>query len=91
VDHVSFGSDGPVLENPTPEDQQLKGMRGYAERNFGLPGAERIPSHVMVRELNSPKRLSRLAEGLERRGYKADAIEKIIGGNFARLFREACG
>lgn len=91
VDHVSFGSDGPALENLTPEDQMLKGMRGYAERNLGLPGAERMPSHVIVRELNTPQRLYRLAEALTRRGYKAAAVEKIIGGNFARLFQEVCG
>jgi membrane dipeptidase len=91
VDHVSFGSDGPVLENTTPEDQYLKGMRGYYERNAGLPGAEWAPSHVIVRELNSPQRLYRLAEALTKRGYKADAVEKIIGGNFARLFQEVCG
>lgn len=91
VDHVSFGSDGPALENPTREDQMLKGMRGYAERNLGLPGAERMPSHVIVRELNTPQRLYRLAEALTRRGYKAAAVEKIIGGNFARLFQEVCG
>jgi membrane dipeptidase len=91
VDHVSFGSDGPVLENRTPEEQMLKGMRDYARRNLGLPGAEKMPSHVVVPELNSPRRLYRLAEGLRKRGYKTDAIEKIIGGNFARLFREVCG
>jgi membrane dipeptidase len=44
-----------------------------------------------VRELNSPQRLLRLAEALAKRGYKDDAIEKIIGGNFVRLFREVCG
>jgi membrane dipeptidase len=91
IDHVTFGSDGPVLVNPTPEDQQLKGMRGYAERNLGLPGAERIPNHVLVRELNSPRRLYVLADALSRKGYKADGIEKIIGGNFVRFLREVCG
>lgn len=91
VDHVSFGSDGPAIENTTPEDQYLKGMRGYAERNFGLPGAEWMPSHVIVRELNTPQRLYRLAEALTKRGYKAAEVEKIIGGNFLRLFQEVCG
>jgi membrane dipeptidase len=91
IDHVTFGSDGPVLVNPTPEDQQLKGMRGYSERNLGLPGAERIPNHVLVRELNSPRRLYVLADALSRKGYKADGIEKIIGGNFVRFLREVCG
>ncbi len=89
VDHVSFGSDGPVLELQL--EDELKGMQSYAERNLGLPGAERIPSHVRVPELNSPKRLFNLAEALSKRGYKNAGIEKIIGGNFVRLFKEICG
>jgi membrane dipeptidase len=91
VEHVAFGSDGPVLEDPTPEAEVLAGHQIYAKRNLGLPGAEKIPSHIHVRELNSPQRLLRLAEALAKRGYKDDAIEKIIGGNFVRLFREVCG
>jgi membrane dipeptidase len=89
IDHVSFGSDGPVLE--LLMEEELKGHQVYAKRNLGLPGAERIPSHVRVRELNSPKRLFNLGEALSKRGYKDDAIEKIIGGNFVRLFRDVCG
>jgi membrane dipeptidase len=91
VEHVAFGSDGPVLEDPTPEAEVLAGHQSYAKRNLGMPGAEKIPSHINVRELNSPQRLLRLAEALAKRGYKDDAIEKIIGGNFVRLFREVCG
>ena len=91
IEHVAFGSDGPVLENTTPEAEELSGHQGYAKRNLGLPGAEKIPSHIHVRELNSPQRLLRLADALAKRGYKDDAIEKIIGGNFVRLFREVCG
>ncbi len=91
VEHVAFGSDGPVLEDPTPEAEVLAGHQMYAKRNLGMPGAEKIPSHINVRALNSPQRLLRLAEALAKRGYKGDAIEKIIGGNFVRLFREVCG
>lgn len=91
VEHVAFGSDGPILEDPTPEEEVLAGHQSYARRNLGMPGAEKIPAHVNVRELNSPHRLLRLAEALAQRGYKDDAVEKIIGGNFVRLFREVCG
>lgn len=91
VDHVSFGSDGPITENTTPLDQQLQGMQSYAKRNLGMPGAEWMPHHTIVPALNTPKRLYVLAEGLSKRGYKGAAIEKIIGGNFARVFGEVCG
>jgi microsomal dipeptidase-like Zn-dependent dipeptidase len=51
----------------------------------------KLSQHINVRELNSPQRLLRLTDALAKRGYKDDAIEKIIGGNFVRLFREVCG
>ncbi len=91
VEHVCFGSDGPVLKSDVPEDMALQGMQSYYKRNAGLPGAEWLPSHTIIRELNTPQRLARLAEGLSKRGYNSDAVEKIVGGNFARLFREVCG
>ncbi len=90
-DHVAFGSDQAILKNDTPMNAYLAGMRAYAQRNLGLPGAERIPDHVMAEELNHPQRMLRLADALSRRGYKAAAIEKIIGGNVVRVFRDVCG
>jgi membrane dipeptidase len=90
VEHVSFGSDGPVLALPSLE-QELAGHRGYAERNRGMPGSERVPTHVRVPELNSPQRLERLAAALRRRGLGSDAVDKIAGGNLVRVLRDACG
>jgi hypothetical protein len=42
----SKGSDGPVLEDPTPKAEVLAGHQMYAKRNLGMPGAEKIPSHI---------------------------------------------
>ncbi|HTQ81253.1 MAG TPA: membrane dipeptidase [Thermoanaerobaculia bacterium] len=91
IEHVGFGSDGPVLGVTLSAADELAGMQAYAKKNLGLPGAERIPQHVTVRALDSPRRLALLADGLARRGYKEDAIEKFLGGNFARVLREAVG
>jgi membrane dipeptidase len=91
LEHVGFGSDGPVTASPASPEAALAGMRGYYERNKGLPGAETEPYHVNVAELNSPRRLDRLAQGLARRGYNADAVDKIVGGNIVRVLREAIG
>jgi membrane dipeptidase len=33
----------------------------------------------------------RITEGLERRGYSDDDIERIMGGNFLRVFTEVRG
>ncbi len=91
VEHVGFGSDGPITASPTSAEVALAGMRGYYERNKGLPGAETLPYHVNVTELNSVNRLERLAHALGRRGYNDDAIEKIVGGNIARVLAEVIG
>lgn len=91
IDLAGFGSDGPPLSDPTPAAERLAGMQAYAQRNLGLPAAETVPKHVLAEELNAPRRLEVLAEGLAKRGYKDDAIEKIVGGNFARVFGAACG
>jgi len=91
IEHVGFGSDGPALALNTTPEQMLAGHVGYWKRNAGLPGAEREPKHVIIFELNTPLRLRRLAEGLDKRGYKTGEIEKILGGNFARIFRDICG
>jgi membrane dipeptidase len=91
IDLAGFGSDGPVVKDDTPPDVTLQGMQGYARRNLGLPGAETIPKHVHVQELNAPGRLLVLAEALLRRGYKPGDVEKVLGGNFVRVFGAAVG
>jgi membrane dipeptidase len=91
VDHAAFGSDheaGGVRRDPSA---YLASMQKYARTHLGQPGSERIPGHVMNWELSGPDRLHRLAEALARRGYAPRDIEKIIGGNVARVFGEACG
>jgi microsomal dipeptidase-like Zn-dependent dipeptidase len=39
-------------------------------------------------DLNTPRRLETLADLLLARGHSEARVEKILGGNFARLFRE---
>jgi membrane dipeptidase len=91
IDLAGFGSDHPVLGDDTPQEEKVRGLQGYVERNPGLPGAEPLHGHVTVTELDSPKRMEVLAGALARRGYKDGDIEKVLGGNFARVFGSVCG
>jgi membrane dipeptidase len=100
IDHVvklggiglaGFGSDHPVLGDATPQADKVRGMQGYIARNPGMPGAEPLHGHVTVTELDGANRMQVLAGALARRGYKEDAVEKILGGNFARVFEAVCG
>ena len=54
---------------------------------FAAPG-ESPDVMLIIPEYNHPRRLERLAADLSRRGHPDRRIEKILGGNFARLFRE---
>jgi membrane dipeptidase len=89
IEHVGFGSDGP-LQPERDLAKYLDGMAAYVERTRGIPGSERVPKHVVVPELDSVERMQRLAWALSRRKFSDDAIDKIIGGNFLRVFSEAC-
>jgi len=91
IDLAGFGSDHPVLGDSMPQAEKVKLMSGYIARNPGMPGAEPLHGHVTVTELDGPDRMRVLAGALARRGYKEEAVEKILGGNFARVLGAACG
>lgn len=57
-------------------------------RNFAQPG-ERADSYTFAPDLNEPLRFERIALLLSQRGHSDAHIEKILGGNFARLLTEA--
>jgi membrane dipeptidase len=90
VDHIGFGSDSS-LHGTDDLAANLKGMREWIEQSPGVPGSEHIPTQVLAPDLNGVERMQRLADALGRRGHSDDAVEKIIGGNFARVFGEVCG
>ena len=48
-------------------------------------------ARAMVRLLDDPAKFIEITRGLVQRGYSDAAIEKILGDNFLRVFREVCG
>jgi Zn-dependent dipeptidase, microsomal dipeptidase homolog len=89
-DHVGIGTDGTT----SPVDVTPEFRKKFAEitaerqkRGIAAPG-ERPDSFIFALDLNMPRRLEKIAWMLSRRGYGDARIEKILGGNFARLFRE---
>jgi membrane dipeptidase len=64
--------------------QRLVGAEhvGIATDLFGLDTHTAVPTH---------KELALIPAALLKRGYAEGAVEKIIGGNFMRLFREVTG
>ena len=89
-DHVGIGTDGTLSAvDLTPEFKKnfAEQIAERQKRGISAPG-ERADSYTFAPDLNTPRRLERLAVLLSQRGHSDTRIGKILGGNFARLFRE---
>lgn len=89
-DHVGIGSDLSITPHNVTEAYKTahaKFVRERKEAGRAAPGEdEKI--FMFVPDLNYPNRLELIADKLLAKGYKEARVEKIIGGNFARLMRE---
>jgi membrane dipeptidase len=54
----------------------------------GIPGFEQLPAHAVIPEFNSIDRIAVIQQALEQGGFKASEIDRILGGNWLRVFRE---
>ena len=91
IDLVGFGSDHSVMGDGLSQAERLKQMSYFFETNKGWPGGEAPNGHATASDMEGADRLLVLAEALDRRGYSDAAIEKVLGGNFVRVFGAACG
>lgn len=92
-DHVGFGTDGdPSAMSP----EMLEWEIDFSQKSFDNDVAD-FPQlnwpirHIRIPELDSPKRLFNLIRAMDRAGYPERIIEKVIGGNYFRLFKEVVG
>ncbi|HET7065129.1 MAG TPA: membrane dipeptidase [Rudaea sp.] len=89
-DHVGIGTDGTTSAVDVTPEFRKKFAEITAERQkrgIAAPG-ERPDSFIFALDLNMPRRFEKIAWLLTQRGFGDARIEKILGGNFARLFRE---
>ncbi len=88
VDHVGIGSDlstTPIEETPEYLREAKSFVDGRIRRGISAPDESRP---LFIPELNHPRRIEGVVRGLRQRKYSTDVIEKIIGGNFHRVFKE---
>jgi membrane dipeptidase len=85
-DHVGVGSDVPFFH---VDESDLEEMKQSAEKRktdgIAAPGEDR-PTYIP--DLNTPRKMELIADALLKRGHKSGAVEKILGGNFKRVFGE---
>lgn len=88
IDHVGIGSDlstAPIEETPEYLREAEAFVDTRARRGISAPDESRP---LFIPELNHSRRLEGVVRGLRQRNYPTDGIEKIIGGNFHRVFKE---
>ncbi len=92
-DHVGIGTDGSVSPIDDMEAYMTAHRADIAERRKQGISAPNESEDVitLVPDLMGPAMFERLASLLAARGYKEGRIEKILSGNFLRLFGEVWG
>ncbi|MBI2074126.1 MAG: membrane dipeptidase [Gemmatimonadetes bacterium] len=89
IDHVGIGSDREHRTIPDTEEEkqklivELSRLRPVTAATFRWP--------FFLSELNHPRRMETIADGLARRGRTSAEIDKILGGNWYRLLRQTIG
>jgi len=93
ADHVGIGTDNGVL--PTILDAATKAkldqwQQQRIDAGIASPG-EAIGVYPLVEDYNSVDRYRRFVRDLEKRGWSQARLEKLMGGNFLRVYKEAWG
>jgi membrane dipeptidase len=90
-DHVGLGSDNGVLPQDTGPEATRK-LNEWAKQRMdagiAAPG-EGLNVWPMVADYNSVDRYRRLASDLQKRGWTEARLDKLFGGNFLRVYRDA--
>ena len=85
-DHVGIGSDVPFFTVSAKDIDDL--MKQEAQRQaqgVAAPGENRPP---YIPDLNSPRKLERVADALLKQGYSGRVADKVLGLNFRRAFTQ---
>jgi len=89
-DHVGIGTDGAISAIEVTAETRRRLRESFAvrkEMGVAAPGedAERLQ---FIPDLNSPRRLEKLATLLLDRGHSEKRVRKVLGENLQRLFNE---
>lgn len=87
IDHVGLASDYSM--RGIEATQTREGW--YVPRLRVFPPEYRVRWPPWIAELDPPERFRNITRGLAKRGYITSQIEKLLGGNWVRYFREVLG
>jgi membrane dipeptidase len=85
IEHVGIGSDRDhrVIRLDAAYLAELKREEGSQVVDDELP--------YFIDELNGPRRMEVVADGLAKRGLSARDVERVLGGNLLRLYQDVIG
>ena len=92
-DHVGIGTDNGVLPTTLDAETKKKLEKWQLERikaGIAAPG-EAVGVYPLVEEYNSVDRYERFVGDLMKRGWSQSRLEKLMGGNFLRVYKDAWG
>lgn len=93
-DHVGLGTDGGLsgekIDDPKFQESHRKLFEARQEAGISAPG-EAADVYNVIPDYNDPRRFEKLAFDMNKRGHSDRVIEKVLGGNFARLLGEVWG
>lgn len=88
IDHVAIGSDREHRTIPDTDEERQKLVdelaRLYPDPSLAPP----VRWPFFLSELNHPRRMETIRDGLVARGFASGDVEKILWGNWYRLFEE---
>ncbi|MGH6784601.1 MAG: dipeptidase, partial [Sphingomicrobium sp.] len=90
-DHVGIGTDNGVLPTVLDAATKEKLKTWQLERikaGIAAPG-EAVGVYPLVEDYNSVDRYQRFADDLAKRGWSRSRLEKLMGGNFLRVYKDA--
>ena len=92
-DHIGLGTDGPLFGYEINEETRKRHREFFEDRRkrgISAPG-EAADVLNYVEGYNDVGRYATLAADLKARGWSQARIDKLLGGNWVRLFGEAWG
>ena len=78
----------PHVVNAEYEARHRRFVEGRKRLGIAAPREE---DYMFVKDLNTPRRLEQIADQLLARRHSEARVEKIIGGNWMRLFSDVWG
>ena len=96
IDAVAIANDFPMAGQANLVklgNDNAEGVKEYlpwwkAMRDSRIPGFEILPEHVVIPAFNAIDRLPRIHATLDRAGFRAREIDRIMGGNWQRVLTD---